>query len=67
MNDTPWGLVVLALRLVRAASPQVLPLDGQVPHITWESYIFKYEVLDPIPGDTNLDLVRIHTLKQLPR
>ena len=67
MNDTPWGLVVLALRLVRAASPQVLPLDGQVPHITWESYIFKYEVLDPIPGDTNLDLVRIRTLKQLPR
>ena len=67
MNDTPWGLVVLALRLVRAASPQVLPLDGQVPHITWESYIFKYEVLDPIPGDTNLDLVRLHTLKQLPR
>lgn len=67
MNDTPWGLVVLVLWLVHAASPQVLPLDGQVPHITWESYIFQYEVLDPIPGDTNLDLVRIRTLKQLPR
>jgi len=67
MNDTPWGLVVLALWFERAASPQVLPFDGQVPHITWESYIFKYKVLDPIPGDTNLDLVRIRTLKQLPR
>lgn len=67
MNDTSWGLVVLVHWLVRAACPQVLPLDGQVPHITWESCIFKYEVLDPIPGDTNLDLVRIRTLKQLPR